>query len=193
MLSGGGDGSDGLDALLAASARGEPAAFAELFDATSRRIYGLVLRIVGDPGFAEEIVQETYLQIWDRADGFDRSQGSALGWMLTIAHRRAVDRVRSESAARRRDLRDAAMHRDGERDVAEEVVSTVDAERRSLDVRKCIDGLTGKQREAIELAYFDGRTYSQVAEHVGAALPTVKSRIRDGLRNLKICLGGVGA
>ncbi|WP_082908377.1 ECF RNA polymerase sigma factor SigK [Dietzia timorensis] len=179
-----------LAALVRGSASGDRGAFAQLFDLTSPRLYGLIVRIVGDRGYAEEILQESYLQIWESADRYEEKFGSALSWMLTIAHRRAVDRVRSEQSARRREEADA-MHSPAEQvDIAEGVAESMASRELATDVRRCVDDLSSVQRQAIELAYFGGLTYRDVAERLGAALPTVKSRIRDGLRNLKKCLGG---
>lgn len=184
--------SEDLGELLEAAGTGDREAFARLYDATAPRLFGLVLRVVGDRGFAEEILQETYLQIWDRAAGYDPAAGSALSWLLTIAHRRAVDRVRSEQAGRRRAQADAAA-REAEGpagDVADTVVATLTAESERVAVRRCLEQLTAMQRQAIELAYFGGQTYREVAEKLGAALPTIKSRIRDGMRGMRTCLGG---
>ena len=179
-----------LAALIRDSATGDRDAFATLFDLTAPRLFGLIVRIVGDRGFAEEILQESYLQIWENAERYDEKFGSALSWMLTIAHRRSVDRVRSERSARRREEADA-MHSPTERvDIAEAVAESMDSKERATDVRRCVDDLSAVQKQAIELAYFGGLTYRDVAERLGTALPTVKSRIRDGLRNLKKCLGG---
>lgn len=179
-----------LAALIRDSAAGDRDAFATLFDLTAPRLFGLIVRIVGDRGFAEEILQESYLQIWENAERYDEKFGSALSWMLTIAHRRSVDRVRSERSARRREEADA-MHAPTERvDIAEAVAESMDSKERATDVRRCVDDLSAVQKQAIELAYFGGLTYRDVAERLGTALPTVKSRIRDGLRNLKKCLGG---
>ena len=179
-----------LAALIQDSGTGDRGAFAQLFDLTSPRLYGLIVRIVTDRGYAEEILQESYLQIWENAGRYDEKSGSALSWMLTIAHRRAVDRVRSEQSARRREEADA-MHSPTEHvDIAEGVAESMETQERASDVRRCVDDLSSVQKQAIELAYFGGLTYRDVADRLGAALPTVKSRIRDGLRNLKKCLGG---
>lgn len=179
-----------LATLIRDSATGDRGAFARLFDLTSPRLYGLIVRIVADRGYAEEILQESYLQIWESAGRYDERSGSALSWMLTIAHRRAVDRVRSEQSARRREEAEV-MHSPTEHvDIADGVAESMASQERATDVRRCVDDLSVVQKQAIELAYFGGLTYRDVAEKLGAALPTVKSRIRDGLRNLKKCLGG---
>lgn len=176
--------------LIRASSSGDRGAFARLFDVSSPRLFGLIVRVVGDRGYAEEVLQETYLQIWDNAERFDEASGSALSWMLTIAHRRAVDRVRSEDSARRREERDAMAAPRARADIAEDVAESMAAGETSAVLRRCVNGLSQVQRQAIDLAYFDAMTYREVSERLGVALPTVKSRIRDGLRNLRKCLGG---
>lgn len=171
--------------LLIRTAGHDRAAFADLYDATSARVFGLILRVLRDRGYAEETLQEVYLQVWQKAEGFDPAAGSALSWMMTIAHRRAVDRVRSEEAASRRSTDYSVSNLELPSDsVAESVVSREERD----DVVFCLGSLTSTQRQSIELSYYGGLTYRQVAERLDAALPTVKSRIRDGLRRLKQCL-----
>jgi RNA polymerase sigma-70 factor (ECF subfamily) len=177
--------SDLLTALLPGIAGGDRAAFADLYDRTSARVYGLVLRVVRDPGYAEEVTQEVYLQVWRGARDFDPNRGTVLAWLLTLAHRRAVDRVRAEQAATDRNDRYESRNLAAAFDTVAEEVSRRD-ERRS--VRNCLDTLTETQRESVALAYYEGRTYPEVAARLGVALPTVKSRIRDGLIRLRRCL-----
>lgn len=176
--------------LLELSAAGDLAAFGRFYDVMAPRAYGLALRILRDPGYAEETVQEVFLQVWNQAADYRRSLGSVQSWVLTITHRRAVDRVRSESSAARRDEADAAAGSGHAGDVAEQVTDAMARDQDAAEVRRCLGTLTDNQRESIELAYFSGHTYREVADRLGAALPTVKSRIRDGLRRLKNCLGG---
>jgi RNA polymerase sigma-70 factor (ECF subfamily) len=172
--------------LLRSIADGDTAAFDEFYSSTSSRVYGLVLRVLRDPGYAEETVQEVYLQVWRSASTFDPFQGSPISWLLTLAHRRAVDRVRSEQAGTVRESNYGAATQPQDFDVvAEEVAQRSE----SQAVSDCLDTLTDTQREAISLAYYGGYTYREVAEKLAAALPTVKSRIRDGLSKLKNCLG----
>ena len=175
-----------LDALLRRVAHHDSEAFAALYDATRSRVYGMVSRVLRDRGYSEETTQDVYLQVWRTAESYDPASGSALAWLLTLAHRRAVDRVRSEQAASRRDSRygAATVERDSDH-VIDAVLST---EERQL-VTACLDGLTGVQRECIELAYYQGLTYVQVSERLSANLATVKSRMRDALRGLRNCLG----
>jgi RNA polymerase sigma-70 factor (ECF subfamily) len=170
--------------LLKRVARGDEAAFAALYDQLSPRLYGLVLRVVRDPAMAEEVAQEALVEAWRSASRFDPARGSAVSWMLTIAHRRAVDRVRSEQAASNR-LRKAATTDVPYDDVVEQATSRIERQQ----VRRCIDGLTDLQREAIVLAYYRGYTYREVSEVLDTPLPTVKTRMRDGLIRLRDCLG----
>ena len=128
------------------------------------------------------------LEVWRTASRFDPDRGSAAAWALTIAHRRAVDRVRSENACSRREQKVALDRDNGDDDVAEAVAATLDRQR----VRRCLDGLTELQRESIQLAYYGGYTYPQVAQLLGVALGTVKTRIRDGLIRMRDCMEVTG-
>lgn len=175
-----------LAVILANIASGDRNAFAEFYDRTSSRVYGMVLRVLRDPGFSEEAVQEVYLQAWKSADTFDPARGSALSWLLTLAHRRAVDRVRSEQSGSDRQALYDTTNATPEFDVVSEEVTRRDEYRAVVD---CLDTLTDTQRESVTLAYYGGRTYREVAEDLGVAIPTIKSRIRDGLLRLRGCLG----
>jgi RNA polymerase sigma-70 factor (ECF subfamily) len=175
-----------LATLLTRSARGDQGAFAELYDATARRVHGLVLRVVRDPAQAEEVTQEVYLQVWRTAARYDEQQGSALAWLMTLAHRRAVDRVRSAEAASRQDttyhLRSHAVPHDTTAEAAE---TSLEARR----VRTALAELTTAQREALELAYFGGYTHTEVATMLDLPVGTAKTRIRDGLIRLRDAMG----
>ncbi|MBW3601951.1 MAG: sigma-70 family RNA polymerase sigma factor [Actinobacteria bacterium] len=174
------------DELLAGVARGEPDAFAALYDRLAASVYGLVRRVVRDPAQSEEVTQEVLLEVWRTAPRFDASRGSAVTWVMTMAHRRAVDRVRSEQSARDRTERAGAREGAAEHDVvAEEVEVRLEHEH----VRRALASLTDLQREAVELAYYGGRTYREVAELLDAPLGTVKTRMRDGLIRLRDALG----
>ncbi len=175
-----------LDVLLRRVARQDADAFAALYDATRSRVFGLVTRILRDRGYSEETTQEVYLQVWRSADSYDPALGSALSWLMTLAHRRAVDRVRSEQAAGLRESRYGAASTEPAVDLVSDAVIVSDEQQR---VVTCLDGLTDLQRECIQLAYYDGLTYPQVSERLSANLATVKSRMRDGLRALRNCLG----
>lgn len=177
-----------LAVLLQASSDGDQAAFAQLYDLTASRVYGLVLRILRDGAQAEEVVQEVYLQLWQQAGRFDPARGTALTWVMTHAHRKTVDRVRSSEATRRRDTAHAA---DAVRDVAtpfDETAAAVQASMDAQDVRAAMTTLSSPQREAIELAYFGGHTYSEVAQLLQVPLGTIKTRIRVGLARLREAL-----
>ena len=179
-------GEPDLAGLLAAAARGSEPAFATFYDRTSPRVYGMVLRVVRDPAQAAEVTQDVYLQVWREAARFDETLGSVLSWLLMIAHRRAVDRVRSARTASLRDDRYAVSQTDRPYDeVTEQVHASLDAQR----VRSALDGLTDTQREAISLAYFAGYTHREIAALLDLPLGTAKTRIRDGLIRLRDALG----
>ncbi len=177
--------SNELDALLRQVARGDDAAFATVYDLTRARVYGLVTRVLRDPGYSEETTQEIYLEVWRTAAQYDSAKGSALSWLLTIAHRRSVDRVRAEQAGSQRESRYGAANADSPADVVAESAIAGDERRR---VTRCLEGLSDAQRQCIELAYYQGLTYSEVSQRLAANLSTVKSRIRDALRGLRNCL-----
>ncbi|UOT03197.1 sigma-70 family RNA polymerase sigma factor [Rhodococcus opacus] len=175
-----------LTALLARIAQGERDAFSDFYERTSARVYGMVLRVLRDPGYSEETTQEVYLQVWNNAEKFDPKQGSPLSWLITLAHRRAVDRVRSEQSGTEREAAYGASSWYGPFDaVSEEVTRRGD----TSDVVDCLGTLTEVQQRTVVLAYYGGLTYREVSERLSVALPTVKSRIRDGLIRLKQCLG----
>ena len=154
--------------LLELAAAGDLDAFARFYDLMAPRVHGLALRILRDPGYAEETVQEVFLQVWKQASGYSPALGSVQSWVLTIAHRRAVDRVRSESSATRRDEVDAATAVTHAGDIAEQVTEQISRDQDAANVRRCLGTLTDNQRESIEMAYFTGLTYREVADRLGA-------------------------
>ncbi|WP_036491350.1 MULTISPECIES: ECF RNA polymerase sigma factor SigK [Nocardioides] len=181
-----GDAAARLAFLMQRSSRGDEAAFAELYDATSARAYGLALRVVRNPAHAEEVLQEAFLDAWRTSSRFDPTRGSAIGWLLTIVHRKAVDRVRSAEAST---ARDSTYHRES-RPVEHD--STLEAAHASLEaqrVRGAVAGLTAVQREAVELAFFGGYTHTEVATMLDVPVGTAKTRIRDGLIRLRDAMG----
>ena len=175
-----------LAELLHRSGRGDEAAFAEFYDATAARAYGLALRVVRNPAHAEEVAQEAFLDAWRSSTRYDPARGSAAGWLLTIVHRKAVDRVRSAEAAA---ARDEAWNRESaptEHDqTAEEAHASLDAAR----VRHAVATLTDVQRRAVELTYFGGYTHTEVATLLDVPLGTAKTRVRDGLIRLRDLMG----
>lgn len=175
-----------LDALLRRVAQQDVEAFASFYDHTRARVFGLVMRVLRDPGYSEETTQDVYLQVWRNAANYSPAAGTPLAWLMTLAHRRAVDRVRSEQAASQRESRYGAATVDLPADRVAEAVIHIDERRQ---VTQCLDSLTDPQRECIQLAYYEGLTYVQVSERLSANLATIKSRMRDGIRGLRKCLG----
>ncbi|MDT5165625.1 MAG: polymerase sigma-70 factor, subfamily [Mycobacterium sp.] len=175
-----------LDALLRQVARRDTDAFAALYDRTRSRVYGLITRVLRDAGYSEETTQEVYLEVWRNAEAYDPAKGSALSWLMTMAHRRAVDRVRAEQSAGQRESRYGAATVDRPGDLVADWAIAADERRR---VAACLDSLTDVQRQCIDLAYYGGLTYAEVSQRLSANLSTIKSRMRDALRGLRGCLG----
>lgn len=176
---------DRLGPLLVASAGGDTSAFAQLYDALAPRVLGMVVRILRDRHQSEEVTQEVFLQVWQNAPRFDPQRGSATSWVLTTAHRRAVDRVRSSESTRRRD--DAHAERSVET-AFDETADQVEASMEAARVRAALTVLTPLQREAIELAYYGGHTHVEVSRLLSVPVGTAKTRIRDGLIRLRDAL-----
>jgi RNA polymerase sigma-70 factor (ECF subfamily) len=182
----GAPGGPALAELLRLSSRGDQRAFAELYDATSRRAFGLALRVVRDPAQAEEVTQEAYLDVWRTASRFDPDRGSALAWLLTIVHRKAVDRVRSAEASTRRDT---SYHQQNQPVAHDATAEAAEVSLETRRVRVAMEHLTAVQRQALELAYFGGYTHTEVATMLDLPVGTAKTRIRDGLIRLRDAMG----
>ena len=175
-----------LTTYIARVADGDQAAFASLYDVLAPTVFGVVRRVLRDPSQAEEVTQEIFVEIWKQAARFDAERGSVRTWAVTIAHRRAVDRVRSEQSHRDRQTRSARRR---SRCTATPEDDAIDADDRTR-ARAAMATLPDAQREALELAFYDGLTHVQIADHLGVALGTVKTRIRDGLIRLRTTMGG---
>jgi RNA polymerase sigma-70 factor, ECF subfamily len=172
--------------LIRRVAAGDPASFEALYDRHAGAVFGMAVRVLRDPAQSEEVAQEVLVEAWRTAARFDPSLGSVRAWVVTMARRRAIDRVRSVESADAREARAAVADHTPEFDqVSEEVEARLEHER----VRNCLEALTSTQRESIELAYFGGHTYREVAEQLNLPLGTVKTRLRDGLIRLRDCMG----
>ncbi|MGA8845010.1 MAG: sigma-70 family RNA polymerase sigma factor [Nocardioides sp.] len=175
--------------LLARAGVGETAAFAELYDATSSRVYGLALRIVRSPAQAEEVVQESYVEIWRTSSRFDPSRGSAISWIMMITHAAAVDRVRSAQARTRREEAYQRQVQPLTRSASDATTELVFALFDATRVHAALAQLPAAQREVLLLVHFEGHTHAEIALQLGLPLGTVKSRIRDGHIRLRGLLG----
>jgi RNA polymerase sigma-70 factor, ECF subfamily len=172
--------------LIARVQRGDQAAFAELYDAISPVVFGAVTRVLRDPAMSEEVAQEVFVELWTTASRFDRSRAGVTTWAVTIARRRAIDRVRKEQSQRNRISELAQRRPDVEALTDDTVVSSIEAER----VSRALSELPTDQREIIELAFIEGLSHSAIAERLGLPLGTVKGRVRGGLQRLSGRLGG---
>lgn len=174
--------------LVLAMARYQHDALAEVYRRHAGAVFGLAKRLLGDAAQAEEIVQEVFLRLWNNPERFDPARGSLRSYLLAHAHGRAVDVLRSDSSRRQREERDARATAEAGYDVDHEVWDLALAEQ----VRRALRMLHPAERLAIELAYFGGRTYREVAAELGEAEGTVKSRIRSGLKRLRVELAALG-
>jgi RNA polymerase sigma-70 factor, ECF subfamily len=181
-----GTGSDRAADLLVRIAAGDDGAFGTLYDMLAPRVFGLILRVLVDRAQSEEVLQEVFLEVWQSAGGFAPNKGQGRSWVLTIAHRRAVDRVRSAQAAGDRDVRAGLRElHTTPAGVDEQVELKIESRR----VARALGALPDPQREALTLAYFGGYSQSEIAALVGAPLGTVKTRMRDGLSRLRTEMG----
>ncbi|TWG02015.1 RNA polymerase sigma-70 factor (ECF subfamily) [Streptomyces brevispora] len=175
-----------LQELLGMVARGDQDAFARVYEVVCGPVLGLVRSVLRDPAQSEEVTQEVLVEVWRTAPRFQAARGSAMNWVLTLAHRRAVDRVRSVEATTAREHKAALLDRTPAfDDVTEQVESRLEREQ----VRRCMRTLSELQRESVTLAYYRGLTYREVGELLAVPLGTIKTRLRDGLIRLRDCLG----
>ncbi len=182
------DGAAKSEDLLVATASGDEAAFEVLVGRIRPQALRVARGVVRDPAMAEEVAQEVLTEVWQKADRFDPDRGTVVGWVATLARRRGVDRVRSEQAGRNRDDRVARRNQERDFDV---VADEVEVRLEHWQVRRALADLSDRQREAIELAYFGGHTYRDVARVLGIPEGTAKSRLRDGLLRLRESLDGL--
>ncbi|MDX2561289.1 ECF RNA polymerase sigma factor SigK [Streptomyces sp. TX20-6-3] len=174
-----------LDTLLLRAANGDRDAFAGVYDALAQPVMGLACRILRDAGQAEEVTQDVMIEVWRTADRFRPDLGTAKAWVLTLAHRRAVDRVRSVQASKDREVRAGMLSADRDFDQVAELVESLDERRR---VHRCLAALARLQRVPLVLAYYQGMTCLEVARSLSTPEGTVKSRMRKGLDQLRACL-----
>ncbi|MGW2279960.1 sigma-70 family RNA polymerase sigma factor [Streptomyces sp. NPDC001770] len=175
-----------LQDLLVQVARGDQDAFAQVYDAVCGPVLGLIRTVLRDPAQSEEVAQEVLVEVWRTAPRYQPSRGSAMNWVLTLAHHRAVDRVRSAEASAAREHRAALLDRTPAYD---EVTEQVETRLEREQVRRCLRTLSELQRESVTLAYYRGLTYREVAELLAVPLGTIKTRLRDGLIRMRDCLG----
>jgi RNA polymerase sigma-70 factor (ECF subfamily) len=174
--------------LVTSIARYSEVALAEVYRRHGQAVYGLARRVLQDASEAEDVTQEVFLRLWREPDRFDSGRGSLRSFLLAQAHGRAVDVVRSTSSRRAREAREAARTARAAYDMAHEAWDLVLADQ----VARAMGELSDDERRAIELAYFDGHTYREVAQRLEQPEGTVKSRIRSGMRRLRDVLADAG-
>lgn len=174
--------------LMRRVASGSSEAFATLYDRHAGLVLGLLTRMLGRDGAAEEVLQETFLQAWEQAARYDTAKAAPKGWLLMMARSRALDRIRSRSSRRSRDLKATEEGLFANPTVDPEASARIAEDERSRQIRSALGELPDEQRRAIELAFFDGLTHTEVAETLETPLGTVKSRILLGMRKLRTTL-----
>ena len=174
-----------IDVLVGRVARGDNQAFDALYDQVSSAVYGVARRVVRDPSRAEDVTQDVFLEVWRKASRFDRKLGKAKTWIMTIAHRRAVDAVRRSESLKKQD-----QHTAPDPVTTDQPGDALIQSEEHGEVRDCLETLTDLQLESVRLAYFNGYTYAEVASVLQKPLPTIKTRMRDGLIRLRDCLEG---
>ena len=176
---------DELAAALGETGRGDRAAFRRVYEATSAKLLGVCLRILADRQLAEDVLQDTYLTVWRKADSFDASRASPITWLVTIARNRSIDRLRSAAPMRRTTPVETAL------DLADGTPLASDVIEHNDDIQRlngCLDTLEDKVRSAIRTAFMEGVTYDALANRENVPLGTMKSWIRRGLLRLRTCL-----
>src|SRR5436853_4987738 len=174
--------------LIARLQRRDPQALAELYDRYGRIAYSLILRIVRDSGIAEDLVQETFLRVWNRVHGFDAEKGAIGPWLLAVARNRAIDYLRSAGGRERNAVEyEETGHPSLYCDMEKDILSADKARR----VKSAVEKLSPNQRQVIELAYFEGLSQTEMADRMGQPLGTVKTWVRTALKNLRDELGAV--
>ncbi|MER8104869.1 sigma-70 family RNA polymerase sigma factor [Kitasatospora sp. NPDC094016] len=174
-----------VEDLVTRVGHGDESAFNLLHDAVSAALFLIVLRVVRDRAQTQEVVQEVLLEIWDKAHRFEPARGTAMAWIATVAHRRAVDRVRTARAAAERDLRARLLdHVPDFDDVSEQVEHRL----RHEQIRDCLLALTDLQRQAVDMVYFQGLSCQEFTDRLNLPLGTAKSRVRDALLRLRTCM-----
>ncbi|ALC23970.1 ECF RNA polymerase sigma factor SigK [Streptomyces pristinaespiralis] len=176
---------DRVDGLLSRAAEGDQQAFAGVYDALAPPVMGLARRVLRDEAQAEEVTQDVMIEVWRTADRFRPERGAARSWVLTLAHRRAVDRVRSVAAGRAREMRSVVLEHEPPFDT---VAETVEGREEQRVVFRCLGKLEDAQRVPLVLAFYQGLTYAEVADALAAPAGTIKSRMRQGLQSLRACL-----
>jgi RNA polymerase sigma-70 factor (ECF subfamily) len=177
-----------LAALVARVADGDEAALTELYDATNRQIFGLLLQLIGDAAVAEEVLLDVFMQVWRQAKKYDAARGQPFAWLVVMARSRAIDRLRSDkSAARNCEPLDATLDLAASVNVEDDAFST---EMRRM-VQMALNALAPEQREAIELAFYKGLSHSEIADQFNQPLGTIKTRIRRGMMKLREILNPV--